>query len=62
MGSTFPESHQNKAAHERLLEQRSSCAAPWKPWPAGRRELPPGALVPEDYVFRGGRSGAPRPT
>jgi predicted dithiol-disulfide oxidoreductase (DUF899 family) len=53
MGSTFPESHQNKAARERLLEQRSSCAAPWRPWPAGRRELPLGASSPRTTSFEG---------
>src|SRR5919109_191972 len=36
---------------------RSSCGAPWRPWRLRGAELPPGGLVPEDYVFTGAGAG-----
>src|SRR5919201_918490 len=52
MHRSFPgESAEYRAARERLLEREIE----------PRRALPPGGLVPEDYVFQGaGPDGAPR--
>ena len=57
---TFPgESTEYRAARERLLEQEIELRRITETVAAARRELPPGGLIPEDYVFQGaGTDGA----
>jgi predicted dithiol-disulfide oxidoreductase (DUF899 family) len=57
----FPgESTEYRAARQRLLEQEIDLRRMMETVAAARRELPPGGLVPEDYVFQGaGADGAP---
>lgn len=57
----FPgESPEYRAAREELLEQEIELRRAMEAVAASRRELPPGGVVPEDYVFRGaGPSGTP---
>ena len=51
---TFPgESPEYRAARERLLEQEVELRRATERVAAARRALPPGGLVPEDYVFQG---------
>ncbi len=59
MGVTFPgESAAYRAARERLLEQEIELRRQTEAVAAARRALPPGGLVPTDYVFAGaGSSG-----
>jgi predicted dithiol-disulfide oxidoreductase (DUF899 family) len=59
--TTFPgESPEYRAARERLLEQEIELRRAMEAVAAARRELPPGGVVPEDYVFHGaGADGAP---
>jgi predicted dithiol-disulfide oxidoreductase (DUF899 family) len=61
MGVTFPaESAQYRAARDRLLEQEVELRRSMEAVAAARRELPPGGVVPEDFVFQGvGADGAP---
>jgi predicted dithiol-disulfide oxidoreductase (DUF899 family) len=61
MTTTFPgESTEYRAARERLLEQEIELRRIMEAVAAARRELPPGGLVPEDYVFQGaGADGTP---
>ena len=61
MSVTFPgESAEYRAARDRLLEQEVELRRATEAVAAARRELPPGGLVPEDYVFQGGGpDGAP---
>src|SRR5947207_4292665 len=61
MSVTFPgESAEHRAARDRLLEQEIELRRAMEAVAAARRELPPGGLVPRDYVFRGaGADGAP---
>jgi predicted dithiol-disulfide oxidoreductase (DUF899 family) len=61
MGITFPgESAEYRAARERLLEHEIELRRVTEAVAAERRELPPGGVVPEDYVFEGaGSDGAP---
>jgi predicted dithiol-disulfide oxidoreductase (DUF899 family) len=61
MTSTFPgESAEYRAARDRLLEQETELRRAMEAVAAMRRELPPGGIVPEDYVFEGaGTDGAP---
>jgi predicted dithiol-disulfide oxidoreductase (DUF899 family) len=61
MGITFPgESAEYRAARDLLLEQEVELRRATEEVAAARRRLPPGGIVPEDYVFRGqGRDGAP---
>jgi predicted dithiol-disulfide oxidoreductase (DUF899 family) len=61
MGITFPgESPEYRAARDLLLEQEVELRRATEEVAAARRRLPPGGIVPEDYVFRGqGRDGAP---
>jgi predicted dithiol-disulfide oxidoreductase (DUF899 family) len=61
MGIAFPgESREYRAARDRLLEQEIELRRAMESVAAGRRELPPGGAVPEDYVFQGtGANGAP---
>ena len=59
--ATYPgESGDYRAARDRLLEQEIELRRATEAVAAARRELPPGGVVPEDYVFRGlGADGAP---
>src|SRR4051812_18499240 len=61
MGIAFPgESPEYRAARDRLLEQEIELRRAMEAVAAARRELPPGGVVPEDYVFQGpGADGAP---
>jgi predicted dithiol-disulfide oxidoreductase (DUF899 family) len=62
MTVTFPgESTEYRAARGQLLEQEIELRRIMETVAAARRELPPGGLVPEDYVFQGaGVDGTPR--
>src|SRR3982074_2244753 len=52
----FPgESAEYRAARVRLLEQEIELRRVMEEVAAARRTLPPGGLVPEDYVFQGAR-------
>jgi predicted dithiol-disulfide oxidoreductase (DUF899 family) len=54
MRTAFPgESTEYRAARNRLLEQEIELRRVTEAVAAARRELPPGGLVPEDYVFQG---------
>jgi predicted dithiol-disulfide oxidoreductase (DUF899 family) len=54
MSVTFPgESAEYRAARERLLEREIGLRREMEAVAAARRELPPGGVVPEDYVFQG---------
>jgi predicted dithiol-disulfide oxidoreductase (DUF899 family) len=54
MSVNFPgESAEYRAARERLLEREIGLRCEMEAVAAARRELPPGGVVPEDYVFRG---------
>jgi predicted dithiol-disulfide oxidoreductase (DUF899 family) len=61
MGITFPgESPEYRAARGRLLEQEIELRRAMEAVAAARRELPPGGVAPEDYVFEGaGADGIP---
>src|SRR5215210_5789064 len=61
MSREFPgESAEYRAARDRLLEQEIELRRSMEAVAAARRELPPGGVVPEDYVFEGiGADGAP---
>jgi len=61
VGITFPgESPEYRAARERLLEQEIELRRAMEAVAAARRKLPPGGVVPEDYVFEGaGADGTP---
>jgi predicted dithiol-disulfide oxidoreductase (DUF899 family) len=61
MGIAFPaESQDYRVARDRLLEQEIELRRAMETVAAARRELPPGGLVPHDYVFQGaGVDGAP---
>jgi predicted dithiol-disulfide oxidoreductase (DUF899 family) len=61
MGIRFPgESAEYRTARDRLLEQEIAERRAMEAVAAARRELPPGGIVPEDYVFQGaGADGAP---
>ncbi|MCI2417351.1 DUF899 family protein [Saccharopolyspora sp. K220] len=58
----FPgESPEYRAARDRLLAQEVELRRAMESVAAARRQLPPGGLVPEDYVFQGaGPDGAPQ--
>jgi predicted dithiol-disulfide oxidoreductase (DUF899 family) len=54
MGIAFPgESRDYRVARDRLLEQEIELRRAMEAVAAARRELPPGGLVPHDYVFHG---------
>jgi predicted dithiol-disulfide oxidoreductase (DUF899 family) len=54
MSTAFPgESAEYRAARDRLLEQEIELRRATEAVAAARRELPPGGVVPEDYVFQG---------
>jgi predicted dithiol-disulfide oxidoreductase (DUF899 family) len=61
MSTTFPgESAEYRAARDRLLEQEIELRRLTEAVAAARRELPPGGVIPEDYVFQGaGADGVP---
>src|SRR3954463_3091235 len=61
MSVNFPgESAEYRAARDRLLAQEIELRRATEAVAAARRELPPGGVVPEDYVFqRAGPDGAP---
>ena len=61
MGITFPgESAEYRAARDRLLQQEIELRRATEAVAAARRKLPPGGVVPEDYVFAGsGEDGTP---
>lgn len=61
MTTLFPgESAEYRAARDRLLQQEVELRRLTEEVAAARRALPPGGLVPENYVFEGqGRDGAP---
>jgi predicted dithiol-disulfide oxidoreductase (DUF899 family) len=58
---TFPgESAEYRAARDALLEQEIELRRATEAVAAARRALPPGGVVPEDYVFQGaGADGSP---
>jgi predicted dithiol-disulfide oxidoreductase (DUF899 family) len=58
---TFPEeSAEYRAARDRLLAQEIELRRAMEAVAVARRMLPPGGVVPEDYVFQGvGADGAP---
>jgi predicted dithiol-disulfide oxidoreductase (DUF899 family) len=59
----FPgESAEYRAARDRLLEQEIELRRAMEAVAAARRRLPPGGVVPADYVFQGqGPGGSPAP-
>ena len=61
MGVAFPgESPGYRAARDRLLEDEIELRRAMEAVANARRRLPPGGVVPEDYVFQGaGLDGAP---
>lgn len=61
MKVAFPgESAEYRAARDRLLDQEIELRRATEAVAAARRRLPPGGLVPEDYVFEGvGAGGEP---
>ena len=60
MSTVFPgESAEYRAARDRLLEQEIELRRAMEAVAAARRALPPGGVVPEDYVFQAaGADGA----
>jgi predicted dithiol-disulfide oxidoreductase (DUF899 family) len=61
MSVGFPgESGEYRAARDRLLDQEIALRRAMEAVAAARRELPPGGVVPKDYVFQGrGAGGVP---
>jgi len=61
MAIAFPgESAEYRAARDRLLEQEIELRRATEAVAAARRRLPPGGIVPQDYVFQAqGPGGAP---
>jgi predicted dithiol-disulfide oxidoreductase (DUF899 family) len=61
MGIAFPgESPEYRAERNRLLQQEIGLRRAMEAVAAARRRLPPGGVVPQDYVFRGrGVDGEP---
>ncbi|MGB0096605.1 MAG: DUF899 family protein [Solirubrobacteraceae bacterium] len=61
MDVTFPgESREYRAARNRLLEREIELRRSMEALAAARRELPPGGMVPRDYIFQGiGLNGTP---
>jgi predicted dithiol-disulfide oxidoreductase (DUF899 family) len=57
VSTSFPgESTDYRAARDRLLEQEIELRRAMEAVAAARRALPPGGVVPEDYVFQGARA------
>jgi predicted dithiol-disulfide oxidoreductase (DUF899 family) len=62
MSVAFPgESAEYRAARDRLLGQEAELRRATEAVAAARRELPPGGVVPEDYLFQGDGAGG-KPT
>jgi predicted dithiol-disulfide oxidoreductase (DUF899 family) len=61
MSMTFPgETADYRAARDRLLEQEIELRRATEAVAAARRQLPPGGVVPQDYVLQGeGADGTP---
>src|SRR5258708_10607860 len=61
MSISFPgESHEYRMARDRLLQQEVELRRATEAVAAARRALPPGGVVPQDYVFQqAGPSGTP---
>src|SRR5260370_20322028 len=61
MSISFPgESLEYRAARDRLLMQEAELRRVTEAVAAARRELPPGGIVPQDYVFQqAGPGGTP---
>src|SRR5258708_34464022 len=61
MSISFPgESPEYRVARDRLLQQEVELRRATEAVAAARRKLPPGGVVPQDYVFQqAGPSGAP---
>jgi predicted dithiol-disulfide oxidoreductase (DUF899 family) len=61
MDIAFPgESAEYRAARDRLLEQEIELRRAMEVVAAARRRLPPGGVVPQDYMFQGqGPDGGP---
>ena len=61
MNARFPkESAEYRAARDRLLEQEIDLRRAMETVAAARRKLPPGGVVPKDYIFQGaGADGTP---
>src|SRR2546422_9235543 len=61
MSMSLPgESHEYRAARDRLLEQEAELRRVTEALAEARRELPPGGIVPQDYVFQqAGPDGTP---
>jgi predicted dithiol-disulfide oxidoreductase (DUF899 family) len=61
MSISFPgESPEYRVARDRLLQQEIELRRATEAVAAARRELPPGGVVPQDYVFQeAGKSGTP---
>lgn len=58
MAIAFPgESAEYRAARDRLLEQEIELRRAMEAVAAARRFLPPGGIVPEDYLFQTQRPG-----
>jgi len=58
MAIAFPgESAEYRAARTRLLEQETELRRAMEAVAAARRGLPPGGIVPRDYIFQTGRPG-----
>src|SRR5436189_5257806 len=58
MSIRFPgESAEYRAARDRLLEQEIELRRAMEAVAAARRDLPPGGVVPDDYVFQGSAAG-----
>ena len=58
MGVAFPgESAEYRSARDRLLQREIELRSTMEEVAAARRQLPPGGLVPEDYVFQGAGPG-----
>jgi hypothetical protein len=60
MAIAFPgESAEYRAARDRLLEQEIELRRAMEAAAVARRQLPPGGIVPEDYVFQAQGPGRP---
>ena len=61
MAIAFPaESAEYRAVRDRLLEQEIELRRATEAVAAARRRLPPGGIVPQDYIFQAqGPGGAP---
>jgi len=59
MSIAFPgESPEYRTARNRLLERESELRGEMEAIAAARRQLPPGGVVPEDYIFQGAGANA----